>query len=320
MKPLAYLAVSLLAFALASLQGCGADFAPASRVTDFRLIAVSADKPFAAPGEVVTLRTLYHEPFGRPVTWAWTVCENPSDTTVPACLRELVTRAREGRPLVFQTGPGLDTFAWTVPPDLIARLPPQGRGGAMGGILTVACPGVLRVDPIDAATSPSSLPFHCLEAGSNVELPFERYVVAVKRIFVRERDKNQNPRLDLVTWDGAPWPENETRETSACDNDTNVYADCTGGEEHVVGSTPSPDASESGVDELGVAFTEQVVVQTYATEGTFEFQAKNGDRASEGSGFVARRAARGKEVTMWFVVRENRGGVSWTSRRLRVRP
>ena len=46
-------AVSFLAIALAA---CGADFDPGSRVTDFRVMAVQADAPYAAPARRCTSR------------------------------------------------------------------------------------------------------------------------------------------------------------------------------------------------------------------------------------------------------------------------
>lgn len=311
-----------VAFLVTLALGCGIDFDPASRVMDFRLIAVEADKPYAAPGEDVALAPLYHEPFGRPITWAWAVCLNPADTTVGGCLAELALRARATGALDVKTGVGMDRFTWRVPADAISALPPGGRGGAMAGVVIAACPGALRIDSVGTGgtAAPPSFPFHCTEAGSGVELPYERFVIAVKRIFLRERDKNANPRIGAVMWDGAPWPENEVRETGACTNDTNVYDDCTGGEEHVVAAVPADGATERGTDELGTTFAEQVVVQHYATEGTFEFETKTGESEASGTGWLARRSARGKEVTMWFVIRENRGGVGWTSRRIRVRP
>jgi hypothetical protein len=34
---------------------------------------------------------------------------------------------------------------------------------------------------------------------------------------------------------------------------------------------------------------------------------------------VARKAALGQTLTLWFVVRDNRGGVTWAERRVDVR-
>jgi len=153
----------------------------------------------------------------------------------------------------------------------------------------------------------------------NARLPYERFAVSVKRVFVRARDRNPTPAVSAVLWDGAPWPEAETRETAACDNDSNKFDDCPGGETHVVAALPTPDSIDAGTDEYGKPFTEQAVVQFYATEGTFEFEARTLESAQAGTRWVARSKAKGREIVMWFVVRDNRGGVGWTSRRVRVR-
>jgi hypothetical protein len=270
-------------------------------VTDFRLIAVAADKPFARRRvRRCPLRTLWHEPFGRPLTWAWTVCVNPRDSTVNACLRSLAERAGSGAPPVVTSGVGpRDVHVAVCRTTLCRRCRPRRAGPRPQGFVTVVCPGTLRVDPFDAA---SVLPFHCVEAGSGVELPYERFVVSVKRVFLRSRDKNENPRIDDVTWDGRAWPENEVRETGACTNDTNRFADCENAEEHTVGVRPAPGSAETGVDELGVPYHEQLVLQHYATEGIFQFDARTGETAPSGTKWAARSSARGKELIMWFVL------------------
>ena len=40
----------------------------------------------------------------------------------------------------------------------------------------------------------------------------------MKRVFVRERDENHNPAIEMVLWDGERWPEGEERE-ARCDSD-----------------------------------------------------------------------------------------------------
>ena len=60
-----------------------------------------------------------------------------------------------------------------------------------------------------------------------------------------------------------------------------------------------------------------LVAQYYATEGLFEFESRIAEAPA--TGWVARKFASGKELTMWLVVRDDRGGVTWTDRRVRVR-
>ena len=63
-----------IAFALPVLGACGSDFAPGSRITGLRVLAVQADKPYAHPGETVHLSALTADTRERPVVWAWATC------------------------------------------------------------------------------------------------------------------------------------------------------------------------------------------------------------------------------------------------------
>jgi hypothetical protein len=303
----------VVAAALAQ-TACGADFDPGSRVTDFRLMAVQADAPFAAPGEQVHLRALYHEPFGRPVSLTWMTCQTPEDISPLGCLAKIASdSAASGQPPAMQQGEGLDEVDVTIPADALDGVPADGIGNATIGVVTVACPGTMSmVEP--AATG--DLPFRCAEAGTNADLPFERFAVSVKRIFLRRADRNENPAIDQVTWDGQPWLDTDVKSVRPCNDDPNKLDDCDGGEEHRLSVELAPGYAESGTDELGHEFAEQVIVQYYATEGTFEFDVRTGD--SPANRWVARKRASGQTQTMWFVVRDNRGGVSWASRQVQV--
>ena len=291
---------------------CGKEFQAVSRIDDFRLIAVRADKPFAAPGERVELTTLPHEPFGRPVTFGWATCVKPRDTTVNACIDQVV---HDGQPLTM--GTGMSTFATTKPTNVLDAVPPEAAPNVLVGVVTVACPGALSLrDPRTLA--PGDLPFRCADANTREELPFERFVVSVKRIAVRRTDRNPNPSLASITYDGQTWAENDVKEVTACKNDPEVLiADCDGGEKHELSVVIPPESIESGTSEAGTPFTEDLVVQYFGENGLFEFDGRTAE--SPTTTWAARASSAGKEKTLWFVARENRGGVTWTTRRVRVK-
>lgn len=300
--------------ALGLVAAC-TEFEPVSRIVDFRLIAVKADQPFAAPGETVKITTLFSEPFARPITWAWTTCPLPRDTTVNACLARIAELTQLGQAPPVTTGPDLPAFDVTVPANILEGVPADARSSAIIGVLTVACPGTLATKELSALRT-GELPFICTEAGTGAVLPFERFVVSVKRIYLNVRDRNQNPPITNVTWDGMPWNEGEVREANVCDFDSNMFGDCTG-EKHSLAATTPPESREQGTGESGTPFREDLVYQYYASEGVFEFEAKTFD--SPATQWAARRQSRGRLVDMWFVARDNRGGVSWTTRQVRVR-
>jgi hypothetical protein len=103
-----------------------------------------------------------------------------------------------------------------------------------------------------------------------------------------------------------------------CPTSGHKFGDCDASLRHVVAAIVSPSSLESGVDSFQTSFHEQVVVEHYATEGIFEHDVRVATDAS--TGWVARSAAAGSMVTLWFVVHDNRGGVAWTERHVQVAP
>ena len=78
----------------------------------------------------------------------------------------------------------------------------------------------------------------------------------------------------------------------------------------------SADSVEAGIAEDGVPFTEQVILEYYASAGTFEHEVKIA--ADPETGFIARKADSGQDLTLWFVAHDDRGGQSWTQRSVHV--
>lgn len=278
------LAVTLLA----AIAGCSDPFDPPYRVSKTRLLAVAADLPYAHPGDTVSLRALATDPAGRPLTFAWALCVNPPAATVAGCLATfdratvVIEAARSEHSIVV--------------PDVAVTT------GSMLGVVVVACPGTLTL----------GASFECTAGGRALRL--EEFEVGMKRVVIRSRDRNENPVAASITFDGEDWPEARIPEVDPCDpGDT--FDDCPGATRHRI--TVTPTTIESGVDEFAVAFTEQVLVQYYATEGTFDSPVRTA--ASPGTEWVARRRAAGTVVEVYLVVRDDRGGVSFTTRRVRVR-
>lgn len=290
------LALSLLSY------GCASDFDPGSRVQGLRILATRVDKPFAAPGETVTFDALAVDPSGEAVPIAWAVCARPSSPSALGCVQALP----RGAPL--STGA---TFSFTIPPEALDGVPDVAKKTVFFGAVQVACPGAVSTEG-----GPEGLPVRCNDATGNT-LKLGDYELAVKRVYVRESDRNENPGIARITWDGEDWPESEVKSMSACDSATTNRFDECDGESHTMSIVPEAGASESGVDETGASYQEQLLAQYYSTEGLFEYQAKDGVRST--TSFKARKGASGKTLTLWFVLRDDRGGVGWTSRKIAVR-
>lgn len=267
---------------------CSDNFDPASRVSELRLLAVQADHPFALPGESVHLTSLAFDPEARPLTWAWGTCLEPSSTVALDCLRALEFDA-----LTIERD--RTEYDLTVPE----------TDASYVGVVVVVCPG--EIVPGDT----QGVPLACVDA-TGEHLPLSEFELGLKRINLRDSSENQNPEIAEVLWDGVPWPEDEIKldvckktKDGACDEWT----------EHTI-EVPAPGASEASVDRDRNPITEQAVVQFYATGGEFEDDVRIVDSAT--TKWQARREDAGGMLTFWFVVRDDRGGVSWVTRRASV--
>jgi hypothetical protein len=290
--------------------GCADEVEPGTKVDSLRVLAQQADLPFAHPGESVQLRALSFDPRSRPLTWAWAHCVNPSESSLQGCV-ERIAESPDPAAAVFALGEGVDAPTLPIPADVLTSLPVGARGGASVGVVSAACPGDLSL-----GQGPGGLPFICREAGNGRELPLDDFIVGIKRITVRETERNQNPQIERITFDGEDWAEGDIKEVGSCDQ-TDFNYDACPGEQHQIAPHVSAASFEAGRDELGRDFGEQVVIQYYSTEGVFENEVKIGSEPK--NGFVARKGASGQTLKLWFVARDNRGGVSWLERQIKVR-
>jgi hypothetical protein len=270
---------------LSMTTACSDDFDPSSLVTKTRVLAVQADTPFALPGQEVHLRALAYDPEGRSLSWGWGQCAALESTAAVDCLRQSSFSELE-------IGADLTTHTMTL----------QDTGASYAGVVVIACPGTLE------AGTTQTIPIVCRDA-SGKALPLSEFEIGLKRIYLRDSSLNANPQLDGLTFEGAPWTE-DTVPTARCKKaDCSEYAD----QEIVV---RADGASEQSVDSEGLPIREQSVIQFYATGGEFDDDVK---LASAGdTKWHAKPEDAGKRLRFWFVVRDDRGGVSWIERALQV--
>jgi hypothetical protein len=290
--------------------GCDDQPPPGAHVDSFRVLAEQVDLPYAHPGETVQLSSLSFDPQERAVTWAWASCVNPSQNDLEGCINK-INENPDPTSAVFAMGDGMNAPQLTIPTDTISSLPAPARGAASVGVVSVACPGDFSL-----GEGPGGLPFRCQETGTGRELGLHEMIVGIKRITVRESDRNQNPEIASITFDGLDWPEAEVKEVGACDRSDFMYGPCPDTNKHALAAVLTPESFETGQDELGRAFSEQVVLQYYATDGIFENEVKLGSEPK--NGWVARQSASGQTLNLWFVARDDRGGVSWATRQVKV--
>ena len=293
---------SFIVVVAAALAACGTDLEDGSRIDKLRVLALRADQPFARPGEVVELKLLAADERTRPLSYALATCTNPRDSTVDGCL-DALDGAFE--PLAVEDG----QFSVAIPSNVLEGLPESAKPSALVGAAVVACPGEIE------SGETSGVPIVCRDP-AGTRLPIEAFEVGVKRIFVRAEDRNANPEITRVTWDGDDWPEDQVQEARACPNaTTDDIDDCSAGLRHAIRIASTE--PEEGVDENGTRFSEQQVVQFYASQGVFERPVRIS--AEPDNHWAAQRRDGQDLAQLWFVVRDDRGGVGWITRQVRVR-
>ena len=112
-----YLGVALLLLGAFVVFACGGDFDPASKVDSVRLFAVKADKPYARPGESVTLEALFTDarkdkPRAAKLYWIPVLCLNPKDDLYYLCFAPPGDGGRQaGNTRLVPVGPLADAGA-----------------------------------------------------------------------------------------------------------------------------------------------------------------------------------------------------------------
>lgn len=229
---LAALACAVLGAPLA--PGCAAPFDPPSKVSSLRVFAVTADKPYAAPGDTVSFTMTYHDGLGdetRPVQVVWLGgCFDPEGDEYFQCYEQLaevfedVTSPTPGE--LF--GVGLE-FQLTLPEDIVSRrpVPKVGPHYGIAYVFFAACAGRLGIVPPEGTGNAGSFPLGCFDPEGN-RLGSESFVPGYTQIYsFADGRVNANPvatgiamgdhagiEEDLTTL--TPIPEDEIPTVKAC--------------------------------------------------------------------------------------------------------
>jgi len=119
----------------------------------------------------------------------------------------------------------------------------------------------------------------------------------VKRIYVRQADRNQKPAARGDHLGRRALAENDVKEVAPLHEQPHEHVRRLQRRRQARGRRGDPpEAVESGVSEIGAPFAEDMVVQYYASEGLFEFEART--REHPATRWAARAVASGKELTL----------------------
>lgn len=354
------IAFVLFLAALAAVFACGGSgFEPQSKVSSVRLFAVRADKPYANPGEEVTLEALYTDarrdrPRPAKLFWIPIVCVNPPNDLYYLCF---LPSQGDGGARLLPAGALADA---SVPE---AGVPGGGAAdaGASGGLLSQIPVGVdlspflpqgptfrFRM-PQDAiqpreGIAPYGLAviFNILCAGKvilaerdpaggpqqvpircvdddNQPLTPDDYVIGISRVYSYADRTNTNPVIEKVTLDGVDVDPAVGLVMDRCVADKRD--ECPEKKIDVRVSDASWEDNPSITD--GTQVKEQIWATYYADHGDFADDARLLFDSVKGrvteSDVVYRAPYDPVDGTVWIVVHDNRGGSSWIVVPLHVR-
>jgi hypothetical protein len=184
------------ALSLLTATACGPSFDPSNEIVSLRVLGVKKDKPYAQPGEDVSLQLLWHDAKGpRDVQRAFIGgCINPAGDLYYGCFAEYAKNAAAGEPPAFALG---DTFSVTLPNDIISSRPTPEEGRSAYGVYIVffaVCAGSLSFDMSTDGTAVGStgLPVRCLDE-DGVALGSDDFVVGYSSIYSFADATNDNP-------------------------------------------------------------------------------------------------------------------------------
>jgi hypothetical protein len=302
-----------VAFALLG-PACEDDFAPYNRIDKLRVLAIQSEPVELTPGGMVTLRPLVYVPPGQSVSLAWSWCPVAgSRDTGSACLatpEELAAATGAASPS-FELGTGgTAQLAADLPPGLVRGLC-AGRLGDRDLPLTPDCKfGLPLTIRLEARTGPA-------------EAPTDR-VVAIHKLNLRldEGPVNLNPAVPGLVLD----PEANPRPM----DDSGEAVLVAPGSKLSLGVVIPLDSAETypGRPSEGEppSARERLVFTWFVELGETRFQ-----RTSFIDGVIPlEQAARNRwdlplahetsadSARLIVVVRDNRGGVSWRTGRVRL--
>jgi hypothetical protein len=327
----------VLATALLGGQACrNAQFDPASKIESVRILATRADKPYAKPGDTVHMEVLASDDRADKsvpmnVYWVPIPCIDPPGDSYFACYPGFA-QAPAGVDLgpVLQAG---TTFSFTMPSDVITKHTKQGGTidavpDGLAVIFTIACAGHVEVLPPRVGGSPNDLPLGCFD-GSHTQLGPDQFVFAFSLVYAFTDRTNANPVVDQLTFGGTPVDLTAGITIDACGSaaaDVNGAvnrSNCPGTPMDVVLPDASQEEDPANLDPNGKPLKESLRVQYFSTDGKFAndtinlFDPTAGRITGTADDFTAPPLP--GEYMIWAVVRDNRGGATWSSIPLHVR-
>jgi len=311
-------APTLLLGALA-LWGCNSNnLTPVSLVQSVRILATSADKPYALPGDTVTMQVLAFDgrasqltPMG--VWWLPQPCIDPPGDAFYACFPAFAESYAPGVDLTSQLVPG-PAFSFGMPSDAIAAHS-GSRGGEPYGlavVFTIACAGHVQYLSPAPGAPPDTLPFGCFDAANNLLGPDE-FVFAYSLVYAFTDRTNANPVIQSITFEGSTVDPAVGITVEHC-TQSNIDKCSTTALDTIVPAS-SDETDPGDLDANGNPLKEEIYVEYFLTAGKVKndsmilYDPAAGLLPNTSDDFYAPQSP--GSFYLWAVVHDNRGGVAW---------
>lgn len=303
-------AVFVCALWLSAAIGCGDDLDPASLIKNLRILAISAEPADLVSGETMTLQALVASPDDTELWYRWEWCPfSAGADELFACTSEEMDSETMA---LFDLGDGAT-----------ASLDSTQVVFLLAGMCDVLNEGLDDLGEYADLLESFALP-DC-ELGMDVTIRLtvstaDMRRVAIKRVFVwlsepDDLQRNRNPVIDGITVNEQTFPADQfvwAGPATPLDWYVDVPADSL--ESFLLRS--DPDAGER---------RESITYAFYATDGDWTEETTFADdvyvtREDAGEArFVTPLQSHTSPINTHFVVRDERGGISWTSRQVRMR-
>ncbi len=343
MKRLAIFGFAFSAFAAFVGAACtGGSFDPQSKVDSVRLFASRADKPYARPGERVTIDVLAtdaRKDQTRPLKILWIpfTCMNPRDDLYYLCFAPPEVRGDAGQILpTFDAGassggdlpstdslfrPGIDlssllpsgpTFSFTMPASAIQSRSTSDTPYGIAITFVIACAGRVETVEPDPEGGPQQVPIACFDENGN-RLPASDYVLGVTRVYAYEKRINTNPQISNVTFDGQPVDVAKGISVDRCTEEKKE--NCPKLKLGVSVPESSWEIQDDATTADGDPLREQIWVTYYGSTGVFGSDARllydSTGGLIDGSEVEYQASQVYEDGHIWAVVHDNRGGAEW---------
>jgi hypothetical protein len=318
-------------------------FQSAALVNGVRILASSADQPYAKPGATVTVQVLAVDERATklvPMTLYWLpfVCSDPPNDAYYACFSQFAggrggpaadagadsgTAVDGGGPAGGRLEPGVDltllptgpSFQFTMPADAVTAHPnqPPAIPYGLAIVFNVACAGHLELLPLDPGNVQSA-PIGCFDSQHNLLGPND-FVFGFSRVYAYDELENANPVIDHIDVEGKSVDLQQGFETPRC-----ASGSCASIHIGPVVPASSQEVNPLERDVNGNQLKEEIWAEFFASTGSLSDEARllyNTTTGSVGGPNVTDNQfhppSDAGDGFIWIVVHDSRGGASWAT-------